>query len=132
PLQDFLYSFDSKRASNQLPRDLPTEAVRRLTHLLNWLAELLADLVNDKALTWPKGEMMRWSGSDDGWLAKHLFGDATDAGDRLDALFGTQPITNDEAADRLRATVGDWLAHNVEEARNTPDLRENLMGVLMD
>lgn len=130
PVYELLSEFQHAKAAGTLPVDLRVDRVRTQLHLVCWLGEELADLINRQDLSWGRHDALRWSGSRDAWLAERLFGTATTDGDRLDAIFGAVPIQGDAAAERLRSAVARWSNRDLEDEGDTLELRHGLMMAL--
>jgi hypothetical protein len=128
PVYELLTQFQQAKAAGDLPTQLPVDPIRSNLHLICWLAEEFADLINRGNVCWEGHDSLHWSGSGDAGLSRRLF--ATDSSDPLDAVFDGTPIASDEAAEGLRRVVAMWSQRKLEDEHDTVKLRSELISVL--
>ncbi|MFZ5480841.1 MAG: hypothetical protein ACOZNI_29040 [Myxococcota bacterium] len=130
-VQDLYAEFELKRATGQVPREVDAEPIRQYLHLVSWVSEELADRLNGGGARWSGKSTVRWSGGNDAWLARRLFGGAKNRLHRLGAIFG-RVAPRHESDLPLWRVVRRWSGRPPDDRDNADEYRKALRGVLDD
>ena len=107
--------------------DASVDQVKRDVLHVVWMGQELANMTNRNEVSWPPSQPVKWTGDDDGWLAKQLYGERTDGPERTRSFFERGGEGTLEAWEEpLREALQPWVERRLDSEESPTELHARL------